>query len=346
MPILKNALQPIIHLLDRSKKEQAERPTALQEGTRFPRSPWDLRTVIIVFPKDSGFRYLNLNTTLGLTGVPFDQVKNISGLEPADCFDLQFCLQAEDGYTSYKKYHSVCRDISYTPGKVHLELAGRLFYQGEWPAYSILFHHPEEELSVKMELDSWQGFQWWFYAPALYCHNTTFAYARLEVEQHGERIAMTTPALHDHGWGRNLLPLRPGVGVFRYEVMRFGESGHAISLWSEAPLGLRLKNIGLVRPDEKNLFYPAGYNCDVLEWEEHQNYAGCTVRVPAKWRGFQEGKALSFTYEALRSTEPLPLLGEGLIYGFDYQGRLTGAMDKRIKGRGYVEQLGLSGRGK
>jgi hypothetical protein len=34
------------------------------------------------------------------------------------------------------------------------------------------------------------------------------------------------------------------------------------------------------------------------------------------------------------------VLGEGFLYGFDYQGKWTGCPGEKIEGRGYVEQLG------
>lgn len=336
-----DALQPFIRLIECSGNERSGRLSADQDGTRFPRFPWDLRTVIIVLPPGSPFKYLNINTTLGLTGVPFDQVKNTGGLRPDDCFDLQLCLEDRHEYAVYKRYHSISGEVEYAPGKAHIELRDLFSYSGEWPAYSLSFSDPLQKISLAMKLDSWPGLQWWFYAPSLYCHNTTFATAQVELEWKGKKTKLTTPALHDHGWGKNLLPLRLPVGVFRYEVMRFDQKGHAISLWSEAPLGLRLKNVGLVRPGEENVFFHAGYKCDVLEWEEHENYQGRELRVPAKWRGHHKGEELSFTYEAVRSSEPRAVLGEGLLYAFDFRGEMSGALNKDIKGQGYVEQLGL-----
>ena len=75
---LSRAIPPLIKLLDYSgvKGEGKARPapTGWEETTHFPESPWDLRTVIIVFPPESPFRFLNLNVLLGITGVPFDQI--------------------------------------------------------------------------------------------------------------------------------------------------------------------------------------------------------------------------------------------------------------------------------
>jgi hypothetical protein len=61
----RRALLPILGLLDRSSRAAHERPDPAQDGTRFPEFSWDLRTLILVFPPEAPFRFLNLNLLLG-----------------------------------------------------------------------------------------------------------------------------------------------------------------------------------------------------------------------------------------------------------------------------------------
>ena len=92
-------------LLDRSSKAARQRPDPAEDGTRFPEFPWDLRTIILLFPPEAPFRFMNLNLLLGLTGVPFDRIEQLEGLRTEDAFDLQFCLEGRERYATYKRYH-------------------------------------------------------------------------------------------------------------------------------------------------------------------------------------------------------------------------------------------------
>jgi len=337
-------LQPLINLLDQAESAPNHTPSHEQETTRFPGFPWDLRTVIAVFPPDSPFRFLNLNITLGLTGVPFDQVENWKGTDPKEAFDLQFCLEGNTEETvTYKKYHPATEELLYKPDEVSFELGRRLLFQGRWPAYHIEYRQPEEDLELSIELDSWPGFQWWVCAPRIYGHYTSFCNCTLQWKWKGKEGALAAPALHDHGWGKNMLPLRTPLRIFRYEVMRLPEGDAAISLWTEGPAGTELRNVGLIRWGRDPVHFMRHYECRVLEWEVFENYAGRSTRVPRRWTGTQQGDTGTFAYEAERRSEPRPILGEGFLYGFDYRGKITGtgvgSMD--VEGRGYVEQLGF-----
>ena len=336
------ALLPLIRIADRSGKVPNDQPSREQETTRFPVFPWDLRTIIMVFPDHAPFRFLNLNTTLGLTGVPFDQRKNWNHSDPKDAFDLQFCLEGGNEHASYKQYHSVARELEYRHGEVLLKLDDRLHFQGDWPDYRIQYRQPDNGLEVSLRLVSWPDFHWWLYSPRLYCHYTSFCDCRVEWDWNGAKGALDLPALHDHGWGRTLLPLRFPLRVFRYEVLRLPLDQLAISLWTEGPARLELKNVGLIRKEKQSPPQVQPYHCQVLEWETFPNYAGLPCRIPNRWVGTQQGKAGTFVYEALRMTEPRPILGEGFMYGFDYQGILNnpGLPVEDVKGSGYVEHLG------
>lgn len=338
----KGMLSPLVKLLDRSGAASHHAPTPEQDTTRFPGLPWDLRTIIIVFGPGAPFRFLNLNVLLGLTGVPFDRVDQLHGIGPMDAFDLQFCLEGNDRSATCKKYFSIAKDLEYEPDKVEFRLGDRLEFRGSWPEYSIRYRQPEEDLSLSMRLASQDDFQWWSYAPGMYCHYTSFCDCELEWSWKGQGGSSSVIALHDHGWGRNLLPVRLPVRVFRYEVMRIEERGTAISLWTEAPPGLTLKNVGLVRRENRTPVFMPRYHCEVLEWDEFSSYAGRACRVPRRWVGTQEARGARFRYEAARATEPRPVIGNGFMYGFDYQGELSGPEGAaRLEGRGYVEQLGL-----
>jgi hypothetical protein len=160
-------------------------------------------------------------------------------------------------------------------------------------------------------------------------------------------------ALHDHGWGKNILPLRLPLKVFRYEVMGLPDGGFAIALWTEGPAGLELRNIGLIRPEGGPLAFMRAYSCQVLDWDTFENYEGQPCRVPRRWAGTLEGRTGRFVYETERETEPRPVLGEGFLYASRYCGHFQGkGLDqlglagKEVAGRGYVEHIArFAGRG-
>lgn len=339
-PRLGRALVPFTSLLDRSAAARNDRPSAWEECTRFPAFPWDLRTLILVFPPDAPFRFLNLNLTLGLTGVPFDQVERWRGSDPKDAFDLQLCLEGRERCATYKQYHSISRELTWRPDDVSFELGGRLRFEGRWPSYRVRYTQPEIDLDLSMELESWPDFHWWARFPGIYYHYTSFCDCHLEWRWKGDEGTIDLPALHDHGWGRNLLPVRLPLRLFRYEVLRLPEAAFAISLWTEGPAGMELKNVGLMRRDRRPIRPMKRYACRVLDWETFKNYAGRPCRVPRRWIGTQQGEAGEFRYEAVRRSEPRTVLGEGFLYAFDYRGQWAGGPGDKMEGEGYVEQLG------
>ncbi|MBW1685970.1 MAG: hypothetical protein JRS35_13020 [Deltaproteobacteria bacterium] len=346
----RRALLPILGLLDRSSKAACERPDPAEDGTRFPEFPWDLRTIILLFPPEAPFRFMNLNLLLGLTGVPFDRIEQLGDLRAEDAVDLQFCLEGRERCATYKRYHSIGRELSYRPGAVEFilgesVLGERLRFEGSWPAYRIEYRQPEAELSCTLHFASFENLHWWVRAPRLYCHYTSFGSCRMEWRWGSEAGVLEVPALHDHGWGRNLLPLGVPLRVFRYEVLRVpigaGETGgSAIGLWTEGPFGMKLKQSGLLRrPQERNSIVTR-VECRVLEWETFDNYAGRACRVPRRWLGRHIGDGAEFEYEAQRSSEPRAVLGNGFLCAFDYRGVWRGATEEGIEGEGYSEQLG------
>ena len=232
---IKRALVPLVNLFDQSNTAPNKKPAPHEENTRFPQIPWDLRTIIIVFPPEAPFQYLNLNTTLGLTGVPFDQTENWQGQKPGDAFDLQFALEGENRFAVYKRYHSIFKELAYKQNDVYFKLGERLLFQGRWPEYTIIYHQPEADLDMSIGLRSLPHIHWWAYFPGLYWHYTSFCDCRLEWKWHGKSGRMEARALHDHGWGRNLLPVRVPLRVFRYEVLCLPDDGTGISLWTEGP---------------------------------------------------------------------------------------------------------------
>ena len=258
----RRALLPFLSLLDRSATAPNEHPSPDEERTRFPEFPWDLRTIIMVFPEDAPFRYLNLNTVLGLTGLPFDSLEHWCGSDPKDAFDLQFCLDGTNGCAAYKRYHSIGSELEVRPDDLFLKLGERLLLQGQWPQYSLRYTQPEINLELSLDLYAWSGFHWWALAPGIYCHYTTFCDCRLQWRWKGDTGQLEGPALLDHGWGKNILPLRVPLRVFRYEVMRFPKGAFAISLWTEGPGKLELKNVGLIRYDKQAVIFEAFKQAD------------------------------------------------------------------------------------
>jgi hypothetical protein len=337
---------PIVGLLDRSSKAACGRPDAAEDGTRFPAFPWDLRTIILLFPPEAPLRFVNLNQLLGLTGVPFDRPERLGDLDPKDVFDLQFCLEGKKRCASYKRYHSITGELSYRPGTVDFRFGERLHFEGSWPAYRIRYRQPEEQLSLSLHLDSSTDLHWWARAPRFYCHYTNFARCRMEWQWGPESGVLEVPALHDHGWGKNVLPLRVPLEIFRYEVLGLPSGsektdGFSLSLWTEGPFGMKLKQSGVLRRDPECSQIVTRYECQVLEWETFDNYAGAACRVPRRWLGRQVGRGTAFEYEAQRSTEPRAVLGNGFLCGFDYRGTWKGPTEEELEGTGYAEQLGL-----
>jgi hypothetical protein len=341
----RRALTPFLGLLDRASRVAHQRPAPSEDGTRFPEFPWDLRTIILLFPPEAPFRFLNLNLLLGLTGTPFDRPEALGALDAGDAFDLQFCLEGRERCITYKRYHSIARELSYRPLAVEFLLGERLRLEGSWPAYRIRYRQPEAKLSLTLHFDSQEDFHWWAHAPQLYCHYTSFGRCRMEWQLESERGTVEVPALHDHGWGRNLLPLGVPLRTFRYEVLQLrGETenvnGLGISLWTEGPFGIELKKSGLLRWDQEHSQLMNRYECRVLEWETFDNSAGRPCRVPRRWVGRQIGSRAEFEYEAERSTQPRAVLGNGFLFGFDYRGVLRGSTTRAVEGEGYGEQLG------
>lgn len=336
----KRALVPLVRWLDRSGVADSSLPSPETEGTRFPFFPWDLRTLIAVFPASAPFRFLNLNVLLGMTGVNFDRPELWAGRNPRDAFDLQFCLEGRECLAQYKQYHSIAQELNYQPGAVSFQLGPRLRFSGAWPHYTIHYHQPELGLELTARFDSWPGFHWWAYFPRLYYHYTSFGDLSLEWKWAGREGNLTVPGLHDHGWGRNVLPLRLPLRLFRYEVLRLPAAGFAISLWTEGPAGLEMKNQAVHRPDRGPVRVLEHYHCQVLEWETFPNYAGEPRRVPRRWRGRQLGPDGEFHYEAVRVSPPRPIIGDGFLYAVDYQGEGKGVAAGPAAGEGYVEQMG------
>ncbi len=342
----RRALLPILGLLDRSSRVAHERPDPAEDGTRFPEFAWDLRTLILVFPPEAPFRFLNLNLLLGLTSAPFDRPDRLGDLHPEDAFDLQLCLEGRTRHASYKRYHSIAREVSYRPRAVDFVVGERLRFEGAWPAYDIQYRQSEAELSLSLHFDAQEDFHWWANAPRFYCHYTSFGHCRMQWQWRGEDGVLEVPALHDHGWGRSLLPRRAPLEVFRYEVLRLpigvGEAGgFAISLWAEGPFGMILKQSGLLRLDGERSRQAPRFECSVLEWETFENYAGAPCRVPRRWLGRLVASGAELEYEAQRATEPRAVLGNGFLYAFDFRAVWRDPAAQQLEGQGYAEQMGL-----
>jgi len=303
---------------------------------------------------------MNLNLLLGSTGAPFDRPERLGPLDAGDAFDLQFCLEGRTRCATYKRYHSIARELSYRPAAVEFLLGERLRFQGSWPTYRIRYRQPEAGLSLTLRLDCWDDFQWWAHAPRLYCHYTSFGGCRMEWSWESESGVVEVPALHDHGWGRNLLPLRAPLRTFCYEVLQLRTAtepvdGLAISLATEGPFGIELKKSGVLRWGRGHRQVMDRYERRVLEWETFENHAGTPCRVPRRWLGRLSGSRSSFEYEAQRSTEPRAVLGDGFLFGFDYRGVLRQPAERgledeparsrptaelELEGEAYAEQMG------
>jgi hypothetical protein len=341
----RRALLPLVGLLDRSSRAARDRPDPADDATRYPSFPWDLRTLILLFPPETPLRFMNLNLLLGPTGAPFDRPGELGALRADGAVDLQFCLEGRKRCATYKRYHSIDRELSYRPGAVALVLGERLRFEGSWPVYAIEYRQPEAGLSCSLRFEAFEDLHWWARAPWLYCHYTSFGSCRVDWRWESESGVLEVPALHDHGWGRNLLPLGVPLEVFRYEVLRVPAEaeepgGFAICLWTEGPFGLELKQAGLLRRQLQRGCTAARVEGRVLEWATFDNHAGRPCRVPHRWLGRCIGAGTGFEYEAQRSTEPRAIFGNGFLCGFDYQGVWRGATQERFEGEGYSEQLG------
>jgi hypothetical protein len=332
---LRRVLAPALSLMDPRRSQPTPSPSLQEDGTRHPELPWDLRTLIVVFPPGAPWRVLNLNIVCGLTGTAFD--RHWDGAA-RDAFDLQFCLESGTEAVTFKRFFSVAEDLVSTPGEVALSLGERLTFEGQWPSYAIHYRQPEDELDLQIRFESRPDLRWWARAPGgAYSHYTSFGHCDLSWTWKGAQGEVSSTGLHDHGFGRTLLPLRLPAAVFRYEVLRLGERDTAISLWTESG-GLDVRSVGHLRRDGGN--HALSYGCEVLEWTAHEDHRGRPRRVPRRWLGHQEGPDGSFHYEAQRTTEPRPVISDGFNHSFEFEGQGKGVFPARIEGPGYVEQFG------
>lgn len=324
--------------VDHWQDAPAEVPTHDEETTRFPRFDWDLRTLIAVFPPETPFRFLNLNITTGLTGLPLD--RNERPMRAKDAFDLQFCLEGRERTASYKAYHSLAGEVEVREDAVDFSLPGRLRFTGSWPSYEFEYDQPEEALHLEARFESTPGFHWWVRVPRAYSHYTSFAQARLRWSWGARSGEVSVPLLHDHAWGRRLLPVRLPVRLFRYEVLRLPDAGFAISLRCEGPGGLPLRATGLLKSAGETRVVMDRYDCEVQRWDRFDDYLGKTRRMPGRWTGTLRRGKESFVYEATRATQPRPVLGNGALVAFDYTARDGIFGTGEIQGEGYAEQFG------
>jgi hypothetical protein len=330
--------------LDGGARACAAPPTDREDGIRFPGAAWDLRTIIVVFGPDAPFRFLNLNPTLGLTGLPFDRSPRSNSGDPRDVFDLQLCLEGRDGAAIYKRRHGVAGEVAYTPGAVRLSLGDRLRFEGRWPRYEVRFCDPEQELEIDLALEASGALQRWAQLPRVYAHYTMFGRCRLRWRWRGASGELETAALHDHGYGLRPPALGDPLRSFRYDVLRLRDEGAAIGLWTEGPRGVTLRNAGVVARASELM--QASFACRVEACDAFVDHAGRPRRVPRVWSARLEGRDGALSYRATRATEPRPVLGDGFLYAFDYQGEATGrfaesgARARSIEGEGYVEQMG------
>jgi hypothetical protein len=107
---------------------------------------------------------------------------------------------------------------------------------------------------------------------------------------------------------------------------------------------MTLKQSGLVRLDGECSRLAPRSECHVLDWETFENYAGAPCRVPRRWLGRLAANGVELDYEAQRTSEPRPVLGNGFLSAFDYQAVWRGSTAEKLEGEGYAEQLGLLGR--
>ncbi|OIP31472.1 MAG: hypothetical protein AUK47_22435 [Deltaproteobacteria bacterium CG2_30_63_29] len=331
--------------------------SAADDGTRFPESHWDVRTLIAVFPAGSPFHFLNLNLLLGPTGVAFDRPDRLNGLRGEHAFDLQLCLEGEQGVTSYKRTHPLS-ELRYEQGSVALEMQGRgnephLTLEGGWPRYEIHCVQPSEELALTLVFEAKPRLQWWVRLPKLYSHCSLFGTLTMRWTLADRNGTLEVPALLDHGWGRNVLPLRAPLNRFRYEVLHLPNGVQGASLNAEGPFGAPLRTSGALHWDHDDKLSFECFHHRTAASEAFENYAGVPCQVPLSWSGSMRCAAGRFDYQAERATPARPLLGDGFLYGFEYQGRwhsnpraprraLTPPIAELglFTDRGYAEQMG------
>jgi hypothetical protein len=332
--------------LDGGARACAAPPTDREDGIRYPGAAWDLRTIIAVFGPDAPFRFLNLNPTLGLTGLPFDRAPRTRSGDPRDVFDLQLCLEGREGAAIYKRQHAVRGEVAFMPGEVRLSLGDRLRFEGRWPRYEVRFRDAEQDLELDLELEAEGAFQRWASLPRIYSHYTMFGRGRLRWRWRGASGELETTVLHDHGFGVRPPALGDPLRSFRYEVLRLADRGTAIGLWTEGPGGVTLRNAGVVaRAGE---LVQTSFACRVEASDAFVDHAGRGRRVPRVWSGRLEADGGTLSYRATRATEPRAVLGDGFLYAFDYEGEATGRLaaagtgsgTRVIRGEGYAEQMG------
>jgi len=335
-------LRRALDRLDGGVRFEDGRPSLHEDTTRYPAQSWDLRTFIALFPRESPLRYLNLNVTLGLTGTAFDQTRRRSRRAARDAFDLQLCLEGRGRHATEKSCLSVGRDVKYAPDGIDLRVGDRVELEGAWPSYRVRYSLPSEELELSLDLDAWPGVLWWARLPRGYCHYTTFCTAQVKWRWGDEGASVRLPAIHDHGWGGTLLPMRAPLRLFRYEVLRLPGDGHALALRTTGSAGQELRRAAVVRRGAEPAAEVARLSERVLEWDVFSNFEGRPRRVPRRWTGRIECSQGELAYEAVRATEPRAVLGDGFLYGFDYEARWMDAPGEAFEGEGYAEQLGTA----
>lgn len=261
-----------------------------------------------MFGPDEPLRFLNLNLTLGLTGLSFDQCTG----DPDDVCDVQLCLEGRE-WVALEKRCSTRQDV----GEV-------LAFHGAWPHYQVRFRSRKVELDLAY--DAVLPVQHWARAGRLYSHYTCFGRCRGTWRRDHARGTFDTPALLDHGFGRRARGFGRLLRRFRYEVLRLPDGAFAIGLVTELPGGVTLRRAGLLRGEA------ARYEHEIIQSERFANVAGASRAVPAAWAA----RVGPLAYHARRSTPPRAVLGDGFLYAFDYD-------TADFSGEGYAEQLGTHG---
>ena len=334
---MRAGLPRLLDRLDGGGRVLGERPGVEREGTRFPRTGWDLRTLICVLPPGEPLRFLNVNTVLGQTGTPFDQAR-AGRVSPRDTFDFQLCLEGADHGVTVKELIPAAGAVTSREGALDIVWGERLRYSGAWPDYALCYRGPDG-IELDVALSTRPGVQWWAHAGDVYTHYTTFGACRVGWRMGGESGVVSGIGLHDHGYGmrsRVPVPLR----VFRYEVLWLSDGSCAVALWTEGPLGLTLRNTGVLLPESGLPSTLPQTSCEALAPEPFVNHAGERRYVPSRWRGRLAGHPGTLDYEARRTTQPQAVLGDGFLHAFSFESVGTGAFADVTGGVGYVEQIG------
>jgi hypothetical protein len=173
----------------------------------------------------------------------------------------------------------------------------------------------------------------WIRAGRLLSYFGVHGHLRGEIFVDGKSHALDGFGVVEHAWGASLRvdPAHLMRGFWQWDVLAFHDPPHAaVAALAAAPVGKRalaLRGGGRAPGGEPGRF--GGLQV------RHTSHAG---GLPKTWRGRIERAGERIDYEARAVGEPARVLPHGAFFGFEWEGTLTRAAERRtLSGTGYSE---------